>query len=341
MQRIRGFDGLRAIAVMSVITFHAELWARLGFTGELPRLLNTIGVPLFFVLSGFLITSLLLAEKDRTGTVDVKAFYARRALRIWPLYLLSLFLLAGLQLAGQIRLGSCTWAHAFTHTINFAGQACQFGPISHFWSLAVEEHFYLLWPLAFLAGPRVALGVVLSVIAVCQVLLLNYGTLLAPLEGVRDPIRWTLPAVLPIAIGGLAAFYVRSRLPKAPFTARWSLLTLVAALVVVYAERLTATWYAGIACVLLWIYFNQGSVLTRALEWKPLAVLGTISYGLYVWQGILGGNGAYREFASFPPPADIGLALTFLVAPVSYYLFERPIMRWKKRFRRVEVAATA
>ncbi|MBE7368200.1 acyltransferase family protein [Ramlibacter pallidus] len=332
MQRIRGFDGLRALAVLSVIAFHAEAWRRIGLHDGLAALLNNLGVPLFFVLSGFLITSLLLAETRHRGSVDVWAFYARRALRILPLYLLALLLLFALEYFQQIRLSRCTWAHAVTHTLNFAGQNCQFAALSHFWSLAVEEHFYLFWPLAFLAGPRFAFVVLLVVVAVCQGML--WTGVLAPFEATHDPSRWTLPGVLPIAVGGIAAFYVESSLSKAAFVTRARLVVLAVACAVVYFERLTATWYAAIACILLFVYYNQDGVLTRLLEWRPLAFLGTISYGLYVWQGVLGGNGAYREFPNFPPPLEIGLLLTFVVAPVSYYCFERPIMRLKKRFRR-------
>lgn len=334
MGRILGFNGLRALAVLLVIASHIELWDWIGMK-TLGHRLTGLGVPLFFVLSGFLITSLLLAEEDRWGGIDVRAFYARRALRILPLYLLSFGVLAALHLVGVIRMEGCTYLHALTHTVNFAPNRCLYEPVSHFWSLAVEEHFYLVWPLLFLAGSRVALVAALAVIVVCQALLSNYSVLLGPYSPAYSPMRWTLPGALPIAVGALAAFYARSTLTKAPFTAplRWVLL-LVAGYYVFHAP-ISMLWYAAIAVAVLFVFYNQTGWLTRALEWGPLAFLGTISYGIYVWQGIFTGNGPYRLYPSFPPSVEVGAVLTFIIAPVSYFLFEKPIMRLKQRFRRV------
>lgn len=91
-------------------------------------------------------------------------------------------------------------------------------------------------------------------------------------------------------------------------------------------------WLFSVALLLLYVYHNQNSVLVRMLETRFLATLGVISYGLYVWQGVFTGNGPYRTGQPFPPNVDVGVWLTFFVAPLSYVFFEKPILRLKARF---------
>ncbi|HLG92907.1 MAG TPA: acyltransferase, partial [Acidimicrobiales bacterium] len=151
-------DGLRAVAVAGVIAFHAGLpWAKGGF----------LGVDAFFVLSGYLITSLLLAEREATGGIGLGSFWARRARRLLPALFLMLAVVAGYgalaapgDTLGQLRsdalftLGyAANWHQIFSGQGYFA-QLAQPSPLLHTWSLAIEEQFYLLWPLALLAVGR-------------------------------------------------------------------------------------------------------------------------------------------------------------------------------------------
>ena len=154
---LAGLDGIRAIAVLGVIAYHLDLgWASGGL----------LGVGVFFVLSGYLITDLLVAEYRRSRRVDLKRFWLRRARRLLPALFLMLFLVIGwATLFDPVQLPALrddlpsaifyfsNWWFIFQHVSYFA----KFGPpspLGHLWSLAIEEQFYLLWPLAVLAGLR-------------------------------------------------------------------------------------------------------------------------------------------------------------------------------------------
>ncbi|MFV0924858.1 acyltransferase family protein [Pseudomonas palmensis] len=157
--KIKGFDGLRGVSVLLVIMSHAVLWPVIGITNS--KIINIFsantGVSIFFVLSGFLITYLLIKEKQQTGSIDIFAFIKRRALRIFPLYYLAIFILMAMDYLGKADIKNCIYPYALSYTINFAPKDCSFSSTSHFWSLAVEEHFYIFCPLLFAFGKRTAI----------------------------------------------------------------------------------------------------------------------------------------------------------------------------------------
>lgn len=332
--KIKGLDGLRGISVLLVIMSHAVIWPVVGVTN--PALLSVlsphVGVSTFFVLSGFLITFLLIKEKDATGKVDIFSFIKRRALRIFPLYYLAIFFLIIMDVTGKAGITNCIYPYALTYTINFAPKACAFSAMSHFWSLSVEEHFYLFWPIIFAFGKRTAITAISLLVLGC----LYFGTSLYEPTTLYYLGRWTFPAMLPILVGCLVAFVCNVEKIKNTFTnpaisgiLLISILTGLTAPAFIKAE---AAWLVSVGALVLYIYHNQESLLVRLLEFKPLAAIGIISYGLYVWQGIFTGNGPYRTEHAFPPSVDVGLWLTFVVAPLSYLFFEKPLLKLKKRY---------
>ena len=143
-KHLPALDGLRAVAVFVVISYHAGLMK--GIPGDL-------GVTLFFVLSGFLITWLLLREFAATGSISIRSFYARRALRIFPAYYVFILFSLAVDTALGHRWSRGLIAVAFTYLVNYynAFNGHPITSIAHAWSLAVEEQFYLLWPLACLS----------------------------------------------------------------------------------------------------------------------------------------------------------------------------------------------
>jgi peptidoglycan/LPS O-acetylase OafA/YrhL len=166
--RLPSLDGLRAISIILVLLGHAggpRGFQRINLQiGDYAHL----GVVVFFVISGFLITSLLMHEYDTTRRISLRLFYARRTLRIFPASYFYLCVICLLSASNFIHLRGVDIWHAFTYTVNFfPGRSWQVG---HLWSLSVEEQFYLLWPFAFaVSGPRKANRVAWAVIALAIV----------------------------------------------------------------------------------------------------------------------------------------------------------------------------
>lgn len=233
---------------------------------------------------------------------------------------------------GKASIPNCSFSYALTYTINFYPKECAYSAMSHFWSLSVEEHFYLFWPLIFWVGKRTAL-ITAGIVTIACVLI---GTSAFP-ETQRFYLnRWTFPAMLPILSGCILAFIcnVPSLTSLMTDKASSSILLVAIAFGVATPAFLSSDiiWLGSVCALVLYIFHNQNSMLVNILEFKPLAVLGIISYGLYVWQGVFTGNGPYRSGGAFPPSLDVGVWLTFIVAPLSYVFFEKPIMRLKHRY---------
>ena len=353
-------NGLRAVAVIGVVAYHLQLgWASGGY----------LGVDLFFVLSGFLITTLLLEEWAGAGRISLADFWGRRARRLLPalflvvgalgLYLVANAVWGGPGANGLIDLSGLrgdaistllyvnNWHSIFAHQSYFA-QFSTPSPLQHTWSLAIEEQFYLVWPLVLLLLLRVAgrgwrrAGMVLTVAlgvlsSVLMAVLFHpggdptrvyFGTdtrLFDLMAGAtiafaaasrpqpRLQARRTLHVVAPLAALALAVFWVRAGTPGGlptnfMFEGGFLLCAALAALVVADA-RLT-----------------EPGAFSRALAWRPLHFIGTISYGIYLWHWpvIVYLNGPRTGLSAWPLDL-LRIAVTLLVSTASYYLVERPI----------------
>jgi peptidoglycan/LPS O-acetylase OafA/YrhL len=343
-------DALRAFAVLAVLLQH---------TLDIPPTwkCGRLGVRLFYVLSGYLITGILLRARDRcSGASDsghvLRAFYARRSLRIFPLYYLVLGVAAAFALPGVSEyLFSC-----ITYTTNF--RSALDGtflpmPIGHFWSLAVEEQFYLCWPLlVLLLPPRwlpAAITATLVVGPVSRLLLFRFGGGVA-WEAAPTSCLDTLGAGALLAYcstpGGLS--------PGARRGLRLSLLGGMALSALIVFWRLTGRMHtpsvvledAAYALLFGWLVGRAaegfGGWAKVLLEFRPLVYLGTISYGVYVYHNFVPVAGAVvRERLGIEPgmPDGNGLglfvyvsALTIGVAALSWHVFEKPVNRLKDYF---------
>lgn len=316
-----------------------DFWQRTGMV----RLLNAqVGVQIFFVLSGMLITHLLLEEHSRFGRVNFSAFYLRRLLRIFPVYYASIAVAFALAAATVYPVRTGAFAAAVAYVVNFAPWDDMEASFSHFWSLAVEEHFYFLWPLAIAASRgRVRATATIAAAAIlfmCWWQLYPPGWLVA-LSSSHAINRWTIPAALPILVGCLTAVLLRQRCPRPAAT----LVCGISGVLIFLLPSLPSVWALvpeplgmlvsslGIAAVIAFLVWTQDSLAVKLLEARPLVYLGTISYGIYVWQGILTGNGSYRQVPGWPPDPAAGAVAAVLVAAVSYHFFEKPVLAWKNR----------
>lgn len=344
-------DALRFFAFLGVFVFHATRSADLSFLGSLSPWAAAVsdsgayGVDLFFALSAYLITALLLREKESQGTLDLKAFYLRRILRIWPLYFaflaFALFLskiglqsqhLAAPYVAGYLLLTG-NWVYAI-----YGVPSSVAIPL---WSVSIEEQFYLLWPMAVRKASRQAMMWIafsLLVVSSCvRVLLVHAGTPASAIE------YNTFVRLDPIALGILLALFLGYRLPRLSTLARFALFSMGAATWVVVAryavlnsrEIGAASAIFGHPAIAISSLAMLVAILgsNSLLNNPALVYLGKISYGLYVIHefGLLAAEKAMGGHMDVKSTA-VGLLLTIALAAASYRWIETPFLSLKKRF---------
>ncbi|HLJ49113.1 MAG TPA: acyltransferase [Bryobacteraceae bacterium] len=334
--RIPSLDGLRGFSIVLVLLAHA------AGTQSAPAFLRFLERPgalalrVFFIQSGYLITSLLLSEWKKTGTVNLRLFYARRAYRILPAaytYVLVAFIVFGPGLGYSHLLG------ALTYSINYDGSRPW--PLGHLWSLAVEEQFYLLWPvilvLFFATRIRVLVGVIIATpIVNCLLLFMGWKS------GVGN---WFPTVADSLATGCLVAV-LRPELDKVKILrSRWMIAVgaFVAVLgAVPISGRMAGALYTVIGLPV--VHFGIAAFLYHAIHARyailnfPLVVyLGTISYSLYLWQQPFLNRYSTSFFTAFPQ----NLVFSSLIGLVSYYAVERPVMVLRERRRDLHAVAQA
>jgi peptidoglycan/LPS O-acetylase OafA/YrhL len=329
-------DGFRAIAAFSVVLAH-------GY--GLPLF---DGVTAFFVLSGFLITTLLLRELDSTGAVSLRAFYARRTLRIFPAYyacVLASFIID--RVAGNpwpAGLAASAAAYVVNYFNAFNGHPST--SVAHLWSLGVEEQFYLLWPAIFLLlarGGRATLRVGLVALILGGIVwrLVIYWS------------GWVDQAYLynafdarfdNLAVGCLLAAVVSDRrtaaavrriaaFPWAPVVTLVVMYLLLDRMSSVTRHLVGFTLYAFLIAVLLvQLLHLSSSRLWRWLDSVPMRFLGTISYPIYLYHGWGIGLGAWFTMLSPFGQFVVGACLAVAGATASYLIVERPFLALKKHF---------
>jgi peptidoglycan/LPS O-acetylase OafA/YrhL/lysophospholipase L1-like esterase len=362
-------DGIRALAVLAVMGYHARVEALRG---------GFIGVDVFFVLSGYLITALLVAEHARTGRIAVRAFYARRARRLLPALLLLLLGVAAYSSfvaspgdRGAIRADALAslfyvqnWHLIWSGSSYFAAYAAP-SPLRHLWSLAIEEQFYLVWPLTLLLLLRVVKARTWLLVGVMGAAAVASAALMARIyHPAFDPSRvyyGTDTRAFELLIGALLAVVLRRVGSAITRAGEWLEVAGLGAGAVLVAVAVrtsdTSGWpYRGgflmialcTAVVVASVVHADTGLLRRLLSWSPLRATGRISYGLYLWH--------WPVFLWLDPDHTgwhgtgllaIRFAATFTIAVISYAVVERPIRSgvspiWRgRRLGAVTVVAVA
>jgi len=373
-KKILGLNGLRALAVVLVFVQHRTQWRTVWTSVDFGQ----IGVWIFFALSGFLIIGILNRQRqedesgDNTYASALKRFFFRRAVRIFPIYYLVLALCA-LAFGAAILTGNDAKAALFVggwngllyhatylsnifmgvHLHAFAGM------MSHLWSLAVEEQFYLVFaPLLLAIAARRHLAVCLACLGVGAATQFALRALQA--EHVFT-YTFTINNFAVMAAGGTCYFWARQR----HFGAAQSAMQIVLAVVLLLAAMFRDPLFAGaltpsangaldvaliFACAILvmWVATNQRSAVTRVLEWRPVEYLGRISYGFYLYHNFvpdLVQSKGFIHLSHLQPGSAtlkvVGLALGFAVSVVaahfSWCYIERPLLKLKQRYDSVEL----
>ncbi|HEX6538254.1 MAG TPA: acyltransferase family protein [Candidatus Dormibacteraeota bacterium] len=360
-----GLDGLRAVAVLAVIAYHLNLsWAPGGL----------LGVGVFFVLSGYLITDLLLAERDREGHIELGLFWRRRARRLLP----ALWVMLGVvvlwvavaqparlpNLRGDVVAGLfyySNWWYAVQHVAYFAS----FGPpspLGHLWSLAIEEQFYLIWPLLLVAGaalvprtsrggppvfrlgPRLATGTLTPLAWIVSAAVVSVVLMAVLWQPGVDPDRvyyGTDTRAFELLLGAALAFVWPSRRPAVLRPGQLATLNsagvagliVIAVLVVVTTEYQAFIYRGGLVLLslatvaVIAALAHPASWLGRALGVSPLRWLGVRSYGVYLWH--------YPVIVMTTPLVDttgphilrglLQVGATVLIAALSWRFIEQPV----------------
>ncbi|HTL70253.1 MAG TPA: acyltransferase [Candidatus Eisenbacteria bacterium] len=342
-KRIPSLDGLRAVSIVIVLIGHLAITERGGPVFHFLHYLvqEDLGVTIFFVISGFLITTLLLNEKFSDRGLAVGKFYARRGLRILPvcaLYILIIYVYgasAGLGIPGRL------FVFALTFSMNFA--VVRIWLLAHLWSLAVEEQFYLLWPWVIRLSLRSIAGIAFLIVV------------LAPVSRVLAYLRpewrvYTLEPFLGYADSLMAGCLLA--VGRAAFPRRWETLTwgksrarylCVLAIwatnyhclegkasffTVPFGRTLTS---ACVAFLLAGAVTRSDGKLFRLLNHPLCVYVGTLSYSLYIWQEFFIYKREWGEewWHLFP----VNLAFSFLAAAASYHLWEKTFLKMRTRFQ--------
>jgi peptidoglycan/LPS O-acetylase OafA/YrhL len=306
-------------------------------------------VNIFFTLSGFLITALLLVELEARGKVWFAGFYARRALRLIPPLLLALALVAllpNVYVGANNGVSISRWYSipaALFYVANIvAALGHPLGFLAHTWSLAVEEQFYLLWPaLLVLLASRRLLGKALPVLIILAIVSRAAMTA-GDVRGVPD---WLISQTDQLLIGALLAVgYLRgglSSLRREP--AGWLALAALAALVVIGTATKNGSeghfalygglTVAGIASAVLigHLMVSDGSTLSALFAFTPFVWIGRVSYGIYLFHFPIFQWVQHERWASKPKEYAVEYALLAIAVAVSWFLVERPALRLKNR----------
>jgi peptidoglycan/LPS O-acetylase OafA/YrhL len=332
-------DGWRAVAIILVLLFHGfynsklKGYPRLENFGELTGRTGALGVLVFFCISGYLITQRLLAESRTTGMFSLRAFYIKRIFRILPPLVTYLLVALGLYWLGIIRLNVCDWAAPLFLT-NYISGGSWF--TSHFWSLSVEEHFYLFWPCCVLiVGWRRAMwaGIFLiSAIAVWRPWKLAHVTHQA---GTLQHTDMRLDYILMGAIVALlTAFYPRTVILFKRIGTPPGLLTLF--LLLLLSTSRSRVDLRSLQAILLTLIVCASTIAdSRFIRWlltgAPVLFVGRISYSLYVWQQLLLAPSS-NPFWSSPLALPLKFAAALLVAYISFRFVEKPFIRYGRSF---------
>ena len=348
----KGLNGVRAIAALIVLVCHIDQFSRLFGVRKIgfhERGMAGYAVDMFFVLSGYLITYLLFAEKEKTNDIALKKFYLRRIFRIWPIYYLAI-LVALVLVYFNIDSGSRHWLFSMGLYTFFAANVAyvmdlSISSITPLWSVGVEEQFYLLWPHLIKRASSYFRAFVLFYLLFVILKLAAYK-IFSPESAVYLFMAYSSLNIM--CMGAIAAFLVRFKHPALTVLFRrevqiiaWSVLVYSCAykplhLFTFIDQELNSIFYL---IIIVNVSANPGSLIS--LENSLMNYLGRISYGIYVYHmlvmyllsQLISGVGVALNYGVM-----FGLVLfsTLTVATISYYYFETPFLKKKGEFSVVQ-----
>lgn len=368
----KGLNALRFFAALAVIITHIELiksqmnCQNLYYKSKLIMELGELGVVFFFVLSGFLITFLLLSEKEKTGTIAVKKFYLRRVLRIWPLYFLitalGFFILPHLHFIDNAFLSPF---NGYTYTLNLILFIIMlpniafvfFKPMPHIgqtWSIGIEEQFYLLWPWLVKHSKNILKTLF---ILICVLFIIKTAVLFLHKTNSNSLFYKNLKSIVAMlkiesmAIGGIGAWLVFKQKYYQKLLSNAILLgaLLIVVLLIYFTPNIIQDAIFLVYSVLFLIIILNVSLNKNCffkLENKLFIFLGNLSYGIYMYHmiviallvgtlkhfGIIVNNSIFSQLIIY----GISILATIFISWLSYTFFEKPFLKLKHKFTVIE-----
>jgi peptidoglycan/LPS O-acetylase OafA/YrhL len=357
---IPSLNGLRAISIIMVIWAHVNGWSlhRQGI-----NCLGLLGVHIFFVISGFLITTLLIEEEKVNGEISIKKFFERRILRIFPAFYFLLIVYFILQLSGVIYIHPVSWLTSITYTKYFPLPHASDKYTGHLWSLSVEEHFYLFWPLIFKFSKKYRVKLAWAIVIITPLFRILYSINGNPLFTSYGFFQ----SADALMIGCLVAYYKSDLLIflKSIFSYAKILIYLPFLLLIllVIADEINFPFFViggipgqlprlfyilhfdmfvpfgilgtlgsvSIGLIILISSNFLGSYWFAFLNTSVMNYIGTLSYSLYLWQQIFFAE-ELNNFSKFP----YNIVFVFIAAIISFYMIESPFLRLKTKLKAVK-----
>ncbi|MES2425759.1 MAG: acyltransferase [Bacteroidota bacterium] len=339
MKRISSLDGFRALAIIMVVLTHARLSTGFPVQFRDAMVHGAVGVNVFFVISGFLITTLLLNEQIDKGKINVKHFFIKRAFRILPVALLYLVFVFLWRTRENIGLKDMDIIRGLTFTINFSpGRGSWF--IGHYWTLSIEEQFYIFWPaimIIFRKNLKMMLILLIAYSCIIKALVHHYPILdeitLSSFFSYSDSIFiGALGGIFYIENPGLCQHKILKnywmQLGAISFFVLFVLLKDAGAasyICVPFANVIIA----GATIFLILAYINpSATIIFKLLNSRILTHLGILSYSIYIWQQFFIFGARATWWRTFPN----NILVIYLVALGSYYLWEKPFLKLRQLF---------
>jgi peptidoglycan/LPS O-acetylase OafA/YrhL len=338
LKRIPSLDGFRAISILLILFCHSRLSA--GFPGAFADVARQaeVGVTIFFVISGFLITNLLLVEESKNGSISIGSFYLRRVFRILPVYFLyTVFILLWRNME-DVSVSPSNLLHVSTFTVNFDKNKDWF--LGHFWSLSVEEQFYLFWPamlIFFRKHLKIVIPVLLAYSCIARVIAYKFPGYefisLSPFFTYSD-------AIFIGAFGGIMFFEKPDLFKHKIFSSTLAKLAALSLFLmfVYFTEHgmlaIISLPFGNIIISMSVLFLISSYILPsdktvyKILNHKVVVHIGVLSYSIYIWQQFFFVGEIRGFWRTFP----YNIFVIYLVSLASYYLWERPFLKMKKHF---------
>jgi peptidoglycan/LPS O-acetylase OafA/YrhL len=339
-------DGFRALSVLTVIFFHSKLMVNGHFYYKIFN--GPLAVEIFFIISGFLITTLLMKERVHTQSISLKKFYARRFLRIFPAAYIFLAVIIGISLVFKYKMEKLSLASCFLYLTNFyqAGHTYSNWATGHFWSLAVEEQFYFIFPFILKKDFRTYVLLVLYILLFVPVFIIVVEKFRILDPGPLYSITLFLGEFQGIALGSLAAILVFQKIIAIEqIKIHAFLLNLVNVVLILSIIKLGYNPSLSVAnvmknelisllavtLVMLNVFKPEHNLFYKLLNIRILKYIGVLSYSIYIWH-VLFTDKQYQPLPAICYDSPYLYLGVFVIAFLSYNLIEKPFLRLKRKF---------